>query len=74
MRHQNGSITGFGAMLGPGTAKLGQVVSCNGPVTAACCVDKVSFSTFGDTVNTASRMESNGAKGRIQVSKLRPIS
>ena len=27
------------------------------------------FQLFGDTVNTASRMESNGQKGRIQVSQ-----
>ncbi len=41
-----------------------------GPVTAGVLrVDKGRFQMFGDTVNFASRMESTGACGRVQVSE-----
>jgi len=42
----------------------------SGPVTAGVLRgQKARFQVFGDTVNTASRMESNGIKGRIHCSK-----
>ncbi|CAB9511155.1 Receptor-type guanylate cyclase gcy [Seminavis robusta] len=41
----------------------------SGPVTAGVLRgEKSRFQLFGDTVNTAARMESNGVKGRIQLS------
>ncbi|MBP0002383.1 MAG: response regulator [Cyanobacteria bacterium SBC] len=41
-----------------------------GPVVAgAIGLSKFAYDLWGDTVNTASRMESNGVPGRIQVSK-----
>ncbi|CAB9500805.1 Receptor-type guanylate cyclase gcy [Seminavis robusta] len=56
--------------LGPDTSELGMRVGMHsGPVTAGVLKgDRARFQLFGDTVNTAARMESNGAKNKIQVS------
>ena len=56
--------------LGPDTGDLQLRVGLHsGPVTAGVLRgDKSRFQLFGDTMNTASRIESTGAKDRIQVS------
>ena len=57
--------------LGPETADLSMRFGLNsGPVTAGVLRgEKARFQLFGDTVNTAARMESNGQKGRIHISE-----
>jgi class 3 adenylate cyclase len=57
--------------LGQGTEDLTLRIGMNsGEVTAGVLRgEKGRFQLFGDTVNTASRMESNGIPGRIQVSQ-----
>ena len=56
--------------LGPDTGDLSMRFGLHsGAVTAGVLKgDRARFQLFGDTVNTAARMESTGIKGRIQVS------
>jgi len=57
--------------LGPDTAELTIRIGLHsGSVTAGVLRgDRARFQLFGDTVNTASRMETNGVNGKIQVSE-----
>ena len=57
--------------LGEDTAELAMRVGCHsGPVTGGVLRgQKGRFQLFGDSMNTASRMESNGVKGKIHVSE-----
>lgn len=57
--------------LGPGTADLGLRIGLNSGPTIAGVLrgEKARFQLFGDTVNTAARMESTGESNRIQVSQ-----
>jgi class 3 adenylate cyclase len=57
--------------LGPDTLSLAFRVGLHsGPVTGGVLRGQKSrFQLFGDTINTASRMESNGVAGRIHISQ-----
>lgn len=49
---------------------LSRSPSCSGQVTGGVLRgDRARFQLFGDTVNTAARMESTGERGRIQLSR-----
>ena len=56
--------------LGPDTGDLNVRIGLHsGPVTAGVLRgDRARFQLFGDTMNTAARMESNGERGRIHIS------
>ena len=58
--------------LGPGTSELSLRIGLHsGPVTAGVLRgEKARFQLFGDTMNTASRMERTGDAGKIQVSEV----
>ncbi|KAG7370730.1 PAS domain containing protein [Nitzschia inconspicua] len=57
--------------LGPDTSSLGLRIGLHsGPVTAGVLRgERARFQLFGDTVNTAARMESTGREGCIQLSE-----
>jgi class 3 adenylate cyclase len=59
------------AILGPETTDLTLRIGLNSGSTTAGVLrgQKSRFQLFGDTVNTAARMESNGAPGRIHISQ-----
>jgi class 3 adenylate cyclase len=58
-------------ILGPDTADLTMRIGLHsGPVTAGVLRgDRARFQLFGDTVNTAARIESTGARGAIHLSQ-----
>ncbi len=58
--------------LGPGTSELSLRIGLHsGPVTAGVLRgEKSRFQLFGETMNTARRMESAGDAGKIQVSEV----
>lgn len=58
------------SQLGPGTAELAMRFGIHsGPVTAGVLRgQKARFQLFGDTMNTASRMESTGMKNKVHLS------
>jgi class 3 adenylate cyclase len=58
-------------VLGPGTSELSMRFGLHsGPVTAGVLRgEKSRFQLFGDTVNTAARIESTGAKNKIHLSQ-----
>lgn len=57
--------------LGPDTTELSMRFGMNsGQVTGGVLLgDRARFQLFGDTVNTAARMESTGMRGKIQLSQ-----
>ena len=70
MRQMGDLTKALEVSLGPGTSDLALRIGLHsGSVTAGVLRgDKARFQLFGDTMNTASRMESTGQTGKIQVS------
>jgi class 3 adenylate cyclase len=64
------TVQALEVILGPDTAELGMRFGLHsGPVTAGVLRgEKTRFQLFGDTVNTASRIESTGVRNLIHVS------
>jgi len=70
-RRMNQVVKKLEVILGPDTADLSMRFGLHsGPVTAGVLRgDKSRFQLFGDTVNTACRIESTGARDRIHLSE-----
>jgi class 3 adenylate cyclase len=67
----NDVTSALAVTMGPGTAELDMRIGLHsGPVTAGVLRgDKGRFQLFGDTMNTADRIESTGALNKIHVSQ-----
>ena len=71
MEKMNSLVHRLEPKLGPDTGELMVRAGLHsGPVTAGVLRgDRARFQLFGDTVNTAARMESTGEAGKIQISR-----